>query len=98
MQILSLNSYDFNLDLGAERQSCNLYTGASRSLFGEILSVNAVECCEIVDVRQETGGLDNAVEGYAALCQNVLKVLHDLLSLLLDGSSLDLAGSRSIGI
>ena len=87
-----LNCDALNFQLCAHRQRCNLKAGTSRCTFGEVLAVNLVECCEISQISQEAGGLDDAVHADTALSQNSLQVLHNLLSLLLNGGTLDLAG------
>ena len=90
-RLLALYCNYFYFYLSAERQSSYFNAGTSRSAFREVLRVHTVECSKVVDVGQEAGGLDNTVKAYAALCQNALQVLHDLLGLLLDGGCYDLA-------
>ena len=60
--------------------------------FREILAIYAVERSKVVHIREEAGGLDDAIKRYTAFCENTVQVLHDLLGLLLDGGCLDLAG------
>lgn len=46
--------------------------------------VNLVDGDKVVHVLDEDGGLDDAVQGRAGSLEDLTKVLHDLMGLLLD--------------
>lgn len=75
-----------------EAQSAD--AGACR-LGGEILAVNGVECCEVVDVMQEACGLDYLCQIGASFGKYCLEIFAYLLGLRFYSAFSDVAGSRN---
>jgi hypothetical protein len=81
---------DFHFDEDVLRQSLDSNAGACR-LFGEILAVDGVERGEIAHIGEEAGGLHGVFKRGTGFFEDGGEVLHDLLCLLGDVCTVDVA-------
>lgn len=89
---------DLDLDENALGKRLDRDGAARGKVLAEGLSVNAVECGEIIHVVHEAGSLNHMIEVGARSGKKRADVLHDLGRLLFDGGAYDLARGRIEGI
>src|SRR4029077_10021952 len=82
----------FDLDESAAREGRDLHRRPRRRAIADVLRVHLVHAREVAQVREEDGGLDELVEAAACRLENRPEVRHDLLGLLGDARSGQLAG------